>query len=311
MAFPRAMIVLGLQLALLLPVDAWSATGPLMVQPVSDHVYAVVGPFGNRDPENLGNNSTHGFVVTPDGVVVVDPGGSYRGAAAIHALIKDVTPLPVRVVINTGGQDHRWLGNGYFREQGARIIASEAAVVDQRSRARDQLLVLNQLVGAEGMAGTEPVYADETFQDRMNFELGDVTFELMHVGPAHTPGDSLVWLPGEQIVFSGDVVYVERMLGVLPVSNTRNWIDAFDRMAALAPEVIIPGHGPATDLDQATRDTRAYLLFLREAVGEFLAAGQDLADIGTLDLSRFSHLVDADTLSGRNAQQVFQEMEWE
>ncbi|MCG6862139.1 MAG: MBL fold metallo-hydrolase [Chromatiaceae bacterium] len=283
----------------------------LRLQKVSDRVYAVVGPFGNRTPENLGNNSTSGFVVTDEGVVLVDPGGTYRGAAAIDALVKQVTDKPVMVVINSGGQDHRWLGNGYFKERGARIIASEAAVQDQRARTQDQLFMLGNLVGVEALEGTEPVYADEVFENTKGFTLGGVTFELRRVGPAHTPGDTLVWLPRKRIVFTGDVVFVSRMLGVLPHSSSRGWIEAFDTMAALEPAVVIPGHGPPTSLTEARKDTRDYLTFLRDSVEAFMESGGDITDIGTLDQSRFAYLVDYEILKGRNAQQVYQEMEWE
>ena len=304
--------LMGLSILLLAAVSLLANAGEtLRLQQVSDHVYAVVGPFGNRSPENLGNNSTSGFVVTDEGVVLIDSGGTYQGAAAIEALIKQVSDQPVKVVINSGGQDHRWLGNGYFKERGARIIASQAAVEDQKARTQDQLFMLGNLVGTEGLKGTEPVYADETFEATKRFTLGGVTFELHHVGPAHTPGDSLVWLSEQRVVFSGDVVYIGRMLGVMPHSSSRHWIEAFDAMAALEPETVIPGHGPATNLAEASKDTRDYLSFLRESVEKLMNDGGDITQIGTLDQSRFSHLVDYETLKGRNAQQVYQEMEWE
>jgi glyoxylase-like metal-dependent hydrolase (beta-lactamase superfamily II) len=283
----------------------------LRLQQIGERVYAIVGPFGNRTPENLGNNATFGFVVTDAGVVLIDSGGSERGAAAIAALIKQVTDQPVKIVINTGGQDHRWLGNGYFKQRGARIIASAAAVADQRARLNEQLLRLRNLVGAEGLAGTEPVYANETFDGDMTFSHGETRFELRLVGPAHTPGESLVWLPEARIVFSGDVVYVGRMLSVRPYSNSAHWIDAFETMASLEPVTIVPGHGPATDLARARADTLDYLVFLRETVGAFMEAGGDIAQIGSLDQSRFVYLEDHASLQGGNAQQVFQELEWE
>jgi glyoxylase-like metal-dependent hydrolase (beta-lactamase superfamily II) len=283
----------------------------LRLQQISERVYAIVGPFGNRTPENLGNNATFGFVVTDAGVVLIDSGGSERGAAAIAALIKQVTDQPVKIVINTGGQDHRWLGNGYFKQRGARIIASAAAVADQRARLNEQLLRLRNLVGAEGLAGTEPVYANETFDEDMTFSLGETRLELRLVGPAHTPGESLVWLPEARIVFSGDVVYVGRMLSVRPYSNSAHWIDAFETMASLEPVTVVPGHGPATDLARARADTLDYLVFLRETVGAFMEAGGDITQIGSLDQSRFAYLEDHASLQGGNAQQVFQEMEWE
>lgn len=310
--FKRSLMLFVLALVLgVSVVKANDNDAALRLQQVADGIYALVGPFGNRSPENLGNNATFGFVVTDEGVVLVDSGGSHQGAQAIDALIRQVTDKPVKIVINSGGQDHRWLGNGYFKERGARIIASAAAVVDQRTRHQDQLLMLGNLVGTEGMAGTNPVYADETFAERMSVTLGGRTIELFKVGPAHTPGDSLVWLPEERVVFSGDVVYVGRMLGVMSHSNAKHWIEAFETMAALAPVSVVPGHGPPTDLDQARADSLDYLVFLRETVGEFMNNGGDITQIGTLDQSRFAHLVDYATLKGRNAQQVFQEMEWE
>jgi hypothetical protein len=101
------------------------------------------------------------------------------------------------------------------------------------------------------------------------------------------------------------------MLSVRPYSNSAHWIDAFETMASLEPATVVPGHGPATDLARARADTLDYLVFLRETVGAFMEAGGDITQIGTLDQSRFAYLEDYASLKGRNAQQVFQEMEWE
>lgn len=283
----------------------------LELQPVTGQVYAIVGELSNRSPQNLGNNATFGFVVTSAGVVLIDSGGSYRGAQRIHQVIKQVTPQPVIAVINTGGQDHRWLGNGYFKQQGARLIASARAVVDQKARSQDQLIGLTSLVGAEGVEGTNPVYADETFDHTLKLKLGDTRLEIRHSGPAHTPGDSYVWLPQQQVMFTGDIVYVERMLGVGAQSSSKTWIDAFEAMAAYQPRHLVPGHGKATTLDHARKDTLGYLRFLRTAVAEFIDDGGDMSDIGSVDQSGYHYLLNHETLAGRNAQQVFTELEWE
>jgi glyoxylase-like metal-dependent hydrolase (beta-lactamase superfamily II) len=303
------LLCMGLLMALSLaaPVQAT----PLTLVEVAEDSYALIGPLGNRDPENLGNNANFGFIVTAEGVVLIDPGGSHRGAAAIAEAIAGVTAQPVRLVINTGGQDHRWLGNAYFKARGARILASAAAVADQRARARDQLFVLNRLIGAEGLEGTEAVHADETFEARKVLEFGGVRIELHHAGPAHTPGDAFVWLPQRGVLFSGDIVYVQRMLGVIEVSDSRNWLAAFAAIEALSPAVLVPGHGAVTDLAQARADTRDYLSFLRERVGAFMAAGGGIEGVGRIDQSRFAYLENYETLQGRNAQQVYAQMEWE
>lgn len=291
------------------PLVAGAAT--LELQQVAEEVYAIVGSLDNRSPENLGNNATFGFVVTPDGVVLIDPGGSHQGAAEIGRTIQGVTDAPVKVVVNTGGQDHRWLGNGYFKAKGAKILASAAAVADQQERGRDQLMALNETIGEQNLSGTEPVYADETFEENHRFTLGGVEFELQSLGPAHTPGDSILWLPGKNIVFTGDIVYVERMLGVGPQSNSGHWIGAFEAIAKLEPAAVVPGHGHATTLKTATADTYDYLAFLRQAVKEFIDAGRGVEEIGAIDQSRFDYLQNFESLKGRNAQQVFDELEWE
>lgn len=301
----------GLFAALALLVSLPLAAAGLEVQPVTEGVYAIVGEMEQRSPENLGNNATFGLVITRAGLVLVDPGGTRAGAVQLHALIRTLSDLPVVLVINTGGQDHRWLGNGYWKAQGARIIASAAAVADQRARARDQINGLWQLVGEAGVRGTEPVYADETFSEALDLELGGIRFELRHAGPAHTPGDSFVWLPGRGVVFTGDIVYVERMLGVGAQSHSGRWMEAFEALAALQPAHVVPGHGHATDLAQARADTYDYLRFLRAAVRELLDAGGGMEEVGGIDQSRFDYLAVSDQIAGRNAQQVYAELEFE
>lgn len=304
------LLAVGVLLVLLLGGSPLAAQEALEIQEVAEGVYALVGETGQRSPANLGNNATFGAVVTSAGVVLIDAGGSRAGAMALDAALDRITDQPVRVVINTGGQDHRWLGNAYWAAQGAEIIASAAAAADQRKRASQQLSMLSALIGP-ALEGTEPLPATTTFEESHSFTLGGQTIDLRHLGPAHTPGDSVVWLPAKGTVFAGDIVFVDRLLGVLPVSASADWIAAFDALAALEPAHVVPGHGPATTLDQARADTRAYLAHLRAAVGAFLETGGAIQEVGTIDQTAFAHLTGFDSLAGRNAQQVYQEMEWE
>jgi len=113
-------------------VQAADISGNLEVQKVTDNVFTLVGLPGDRTPENLSNNATYGVVITPEGVVLINSGGTFQGAQRIHKSIRSITKMPVKVVINTNSQDHRWLGNDYFRRHGARIIAQEEiAAIDQ------------------------------------------------------------------------------------------------------------------------------------------------------------------------------------
>lgn len=297
--------------AFLIVASSVAAADTLKVQKVVDDVYAIVGELGNRTPENLGNNATFGLVVTSEGLVLIDSGGTYDGAKALAAAIKTVSDKPVIKVINTGGQDHRWMGNGYFKSQGATVYASEAAVADQKARAKDQFFMLGSLVSDEAVKRTEPVHATETFAEALDFTVGDTQFELRHVGAAHTPGDTFVWLPQKSVMFTGDIVYIERMLGVIDYSSSKSWVHVFDEMATRKPQHLVPGHGEPTTLEHARKDTYDYLVFLREAVASFVDDGGDMSEIGKIDQSRFDYLLNYDILSGRNAQRVFTELEWE
>ncbi|MEW8321577.1 MAG: MBL fold metallo-hydrolase [Candidatus Thiodiazotropha taylori] len=302
-------------IALLFAVVVSSASvqaGPVLkTEKLAENVYALIGPLTNRDSENLGNNANFGVIVTDDGVVLIDSGATDKGARMIHAAIKEITDKAVTWVINSGGQDHRWMGNGYFKALGATIIASEKAVADQKARRESQLDRLWSLVGKEGLEGTDYIYADESFSQQKLLMVGDTRIEIHHAGHAHTPGDSYIWLPQHKIVFSGDIVYTDRMLGVGSMSAHKSWIAAFEAMAAKQPEIVVGGHGNPATLAKAKADTYDYLLFLREAVLAFMDQGNSLEDIGKIDQSRFSYLKNFDSLKGRNAQRVYEELEWE
>lgn len=277
---------------------------------VAENVYAIVGPLDQRSAENLANNATFGLVVTDDGAVLVDTGGSWLGAAELHAAVREITDQPVRFVINSGGQDHRWLGNDYWQQQGAEVIASNEAVADHKDRASVQMTGLSVLIG-DNLTGTVPAYADITFDTEYDFELGGVAFVITFAGQAHTPGDSFVWVPSASTVFTGDIVYMERILGIGGQSHSGTWIEVFEAVAALNPTHIVPGHGGPTDLAGATASTYDYLVNLRTQMGAYIDDGGDIIDSVHVDQQVFSYLENFEGLAKRNAQQVFSEMEWE
>jgi len=282
----------------------------LDVRPVTEGVWAIVGEKEQRSPENLGNNATFGLVVTEAGTVLIDPGGSWRGAEALHDAIRSVTDQPVTHVINTGGQDHRWLGNGYWQAQGATVIASQAALEDQQARASMQMTGLSQLIG-EALEGTEPSFADMSFADAYSLDVGGLTFEIVHPGPAHTPGDSFVWVPDRDTVFTGDIVYVERILGVGDQSSITRWPDAYLAVEATGAAHVVPGHGGPTTMERARADTYDYLMNLRAQIGALLDEGGDILTAPRIDQAAFTYLEQFDSLASRNAQTAFQQMEWE
>lgn len=278
---------------------------------VAPGVYAFIGETGGRTNLNYGMNANTGFIVTSAGVVVVDSGSGVPAAKAIHRAIRKVTRQPVRYVVNTGGQDHRWLGNGYFKKLGAQIIAAHPALADMQERGAMLLAGLKE-VDAEIVADTAPVYPERLFEKQEVLNLGGSQIHLLFFHGGHTPGDSVVWLPQSRVLFSGDMVYVDRLLGVLPFSNTRNWLASFGEIEKLEPARIIPGHGRICDLQQARAETRDYLILLREHMKEAVAQGVDLqAALDSLDQEGFAYLRNYGEFKGGNASRVYLETEAE
>jgi len=306
MGFLRPIIALSLCMA---SFQAWAEI-PLEVQKVSDKVYALVGELDQRSRDNLANNATFGVIVTSEGVILIDSGGSYLGARQIDRAIRQITDKQVKIVINSGGQDHKWLGNGYFKHKGAKIITSRQALSDHKNRTDAQLGALDRLLG-EKLEGTVPVYADQGFEDQMDLELGEVSLKLMYAGPAHTVGDIFVWMPKQKIMFAGDIVFTERLLGPGPAQDSASWMRVFETMMSNEPEVIVPGHGHADKPEKAWADTYGYIKYMREAVSSILEHGGDMQDAINIDQSSYQYLKVYDRMAKRSAQSFFSHMEFE
>lgn len=279
---------------------------------VTEGVYAFVGELGGRTSDNEGLNANIGLVVTPAGAILIDSGATAQGARQIDDAVRRVTDQPIRWVINTGGQDHRWLGNGYFKTKGADLIAHAAGRSDMQNRGNDHLAGLQTTLGAkaEGTTPTLPNHWLVANDEHLN--LGGLPVEIRHRGGAHTPGDMLVWFPQQGVLFTGDVVYVERMLGVLPVSQTAGWLATFNEIERLSPTFLVPGHGKVTDLATARADTRDYLVALRAHMKQAIDDGVEIgAAIKSFDARPFSRLLNAAELMPGNASRVYLEMEAE
>jgi glyoxylase-like metal-dependent hydrolase (beta-lactamase superfamily II) len=295
-------------LALAAPVHAQE----VRFERVAEGVYAHVGDLGGRTTANQGLNANIGLVLTPGGAVLIDSGATARSARRIAEAARQVTALPIRWVINTGGQDHRWLGNGYFKAQGAQLIAHAKAEADLRSRGNDHVEALRSALG-DGVDGTVPTLPERWIQGAdERVDLGGVTFEFRHRGGAHTPGDMLVWLPQARVLFSGDVVYVDRLLGVIPVSRTLTWLATFAEIERLAPARIVPGHGRVCALATAQADTRDYLVALRSHMKKAVEDGIDIsAAVKAFDARPWLRLLNAADLMPGNASRTYLELERE
>ena len=267
---------------------------------VADDVYALVGDLGQRSEKNLGHNMTSGFIITKEGIVVIDSGGSIADAKAIHQAIQKISSKPIKWIINTGGQDHRWIGNSYFGKLGVTIIASVANKQDMIERKKFQFAMAKKYIKSK-FEDTDPVFPDKTFTTNYQLPVTDKDIHLIYTGGGHTKGDIFVVLEKQGIVFTGDIVFSQRLLGVQPNGGLR-WIKTLEYLRdTIKPKIVIPGHGAVTDLETALHDSYAYLVMLKNGVDKGFAndAFDAVEAIKGLDQSKFSYLKNYSMVSFR------------
>jgi glyoxylase-like metal-dependent hydrolase (beta-lactamase superfamily II) len=267
--------------------------------PVAEGTWYVqgVGALGSSANRNFISNA--GFVITPDGVLVVDALGSPALADELMAEIRRLTPLPVRYLVVTHCHADHIYGLQVFRAAGARIVGHvgcrDYLTSDTARRrleaSREDLFPWiderTQLVAPDVWVGDGPDGPDAG----MMLRLGDRTFELRHAGPAHTTEDLLVHDPHTGVLFAGDIVFRGR-IPFVGQADSGHWIQALDRMVAWNPRVLVPGHGPLSIDPRADLQlTRDYLAYLRQAMGEAARQLEPFEEAyARTDWSRFAHL---------------------
>ena len=278
---------------------------------VIPNVFSAIGATAPPTYENSGHNNNLSFVITSDGVVVINSGASVRLASALHEEIKTITDQPVKLVINENGQGHAILGNLYWSQLGIDILAHEDAIHEIEENSYT-ILERMKSYNRDKAVGTEVVIPNKSFSEKSIFTLGDLEFHVLYLGPAHGPGDTQVWLPQLSLVIAGDMAFHERMLPIFENTCTKCWLETWDeKFAPLNATYVIPGHGHPTNMAQVTRFTRDYLEDLRAKVLEVLDNGGDLAEAFYVDQERWRSLDTFEELAKRNAGRVFEEMEFE
>ncbi|CUH66979.1 hypothetical protein TG4357_02754 [Thalassovita gelatinovora] len=278
---------------------------------VIPHVFTATGATAPPTYENSGHNNNLSFIVTDEGVVVINGGASARLAKALHDEIKVVTDQPVKLVINENGQGHAMLGNSYWADQGVDILGHVDAIEAFTSEA-DFILQGMEGYNRDKAEGTRIAPPNLSFEDEYNLTLGGVEIHVLHLGPAHDPGDTQVWLPQWGMLIAGDIAFHERMLPIFSGTCTSCWLETWEtKLEPLNPTYVIPGHGHPTNLAQVRRFTFDYLSDLRAKIGEHIDNGGDLASAYYVDQAKWAGLDTFEELATKNAGRVFEEMEWE
>ncbi|MFJ7268479.1 MBL fold metallo-hydrolase [Streptomyces sp. NPDC099050] len=235
------------------------AAEPYLVQPAPG-VHAYVQPDGGWCLNNAG------FVTGGGRTLLVDTAATERRALALRAAVLAAgAPLP-RTVVNTHHHGDHTYGNGVFAPE-ALVLAHENARSEQLAAGRQ----LELIWPATDFGAPDITAPDLTYTDRMTLHVGDTEVRVLHPGAAHTTGDSIVWLPGQRIVFTGDLVFAEGT-PFLAMGSLAGSLRALDLLRSLDAETVVPGHGPLTD-PGAYEATERYLRYVAELAREGRAEG--------------------------------------
>lgn len=255
-----------------------------------------------------------GFIVTRDGVVAIDAGASPREGERLLRTIRRVTRQPVRWLVLTHHHPDHHFGAVAFRRAGAKVIAHP----DRRTLASEggeDALIASwiRVVGLDAMRGFELAdIPDRPVERADTLRLGGRTIVISSPGPAHTPGDLLVWLPKEQVLFAGDIL-VEDGVTMIVDGSTPALLSALEGIERLEPRAMVPGHGalprdPRTLLDSTRGYVTALRTDMRAAVEQGRPMNRVLAALPPADSTR---PVSLNSRRRRNAVRAYLEAERE
>ncbi|HMK50088.1 MAG TPA: MBL fold metallo-hydrolase [Thermodesulfovibrionales bacterium] len=263
----RSVSIFGLALILSLLMSPQSFAG---LTRISEGVYSYIDTKGAAPANSFGANA--GIIIGKDGILVVDTLISAKKAKAFINDIKAVSDKPIKYVVNTHYHLDHSLGNSEFARLGAIIIGQQNSIKDLSTnsplpRASEYGL------SAEDMEGTTMAPPLLTFTDRMAISLGDLTVELIYPGPSHTDDSILVYLPGQKVLFAGDILFT-RYHPYMGEGDAAGWIKSLDFVSSLDADKIIPGHGPLSG-KQDVDAMRTYITTFDKKVKELAAVSND------------------------------------
>jgi glyoxylase-like metal-dependent hydrolase (beta-lactamase superfamily II) len=282
---------------------------PLQIAP---DVYAFIGVQEEISPANRGNVINSGFIVGPDGVIVIDTGVNVTHGRAILAAIREVTDRPVVLIINTHPHPENVLGNNAFLATGAPILARQETIGAMNARCKSCYVNVEQILGKPAMAGTDIVIPNLSVSGNGSYLAGGRRIELYHFGWGHTEGDLSVFDPVSGVLFASDLVHLDRIPHTHE-AQVKGWIHALDELRKIPAKRIVPGRGPVAD-PRRIGETQDYLNRLANLIGKHYDKGVSVIDLlkdPSADLPRYQGWALYPETHPLNIQHVYTELERE
>ncbi len=252
---------------------------------VAKDTYIFQGSKEHFSLENGGNIVNTGFIITNEGVVVIDTGPSARYGDEMHNAINEVTSLPINRVIVTHHHPDHFLGNQAF--SGVPIWALPETIAAIRAEGDAMSENLYRLVG-DWMLGTE-VIVPENPVNRSGEKIGKHRLRYIAL-QGHDQADLAILDETTGVLFAGDQAFMDRA-PTTPHADIGKWLESLDELEAIDFRLMIPGHGPVISDNEAIRQTRDYLNWLLKVLEDAADKGMEMTEVMNLALpEKFSHL---------------------
>lgn len=232
---------------------------------ISENAYAYTA---EGDPNS-------GVIIGDDSVMVIDTTATPAMAQDLIARIRSITELPIKYVVLTHYHAVRVLGaSAYFKEGGEQVIASRGTyeMIVERGEAdmKSEIERFPRLfAGVETVPGL--TWPTMVFEKEMTIFMGSLEVKIAHLGPGHTKGDTVVWIPGQKVLFSGDLVEYDAAC-YCGDAQLEPWPATLDALAALQPEALVPGRGPAL---RGREQVEQGIAYTKDFVSTLLRAGRE------------------------------------
>ena len=247
------------------------------VKEIAPGVFFRYSSISATDPKVPFGGSNHTWIVFKDYVVVVDANFP-KEAADVIAAIKKTTDKPIKYVLDTHHHGDHAYGNAVWAKEGAKIISSKnCARLLLTKGPKEWEDAANGPMAREDVKNSKLKQVDEAFDEKQVIEDETQRVEFMYLGHAHTAGDAVAYLPKHKILCTGDAC-VNGAYNFMGHSNSASWIKVLDRMKALSPRIVCPGHGALAGPDVIDLQKK-YFVDMRDQIKKGIDAGKKLDDI--------------------------------
>ncbi|MBU0689550.1 MAG: quinoprotein relay system zinc metallohydrolase 2 [Gammaproteobacteria bacterium] len=297
-----------LGLLTLFPALAFAA--PFNIENIAPGVYVHRGEHKDLSGHYGGDICNTSFIIGSKGVAVIDTGGSPAVGAQLRKEIRKVTQLPILYVITTHVHPDHALGSAAFKQDKPVFVGHGKLAHEMALRTEVYLRNQTEWVGKDA-AGSELIPPDLAVDSTHDLDLGDRTLHLTAHPVAHSPSDLSVQDSATAILWTGDLLSIERTPSV--DGNLAAWLEVIETLRNVNAPHIVPGHGPVTaNGGKALDDEKRYLAALLGDVRAAIERGDSMeATIETAAQSEKDKWLLFDITNRRNIARVFPMLEWE